>query len=105
MTAVESPTAEEVAAEFVATKTALIDVIATALGGQDFTIQALEEWAWQSPVPLPTDDESTRQRDARVGEIEVEIVEAIGKHLLAQAERVRECRREWLERGGESDGR
>jgi hypothetical protein len=81
-------TAEEVAQEFVATKLALLDVIGSVLGGDEFHIGGLTEWARESPVKLDDSDEAIGARMDRAWELHLSMMTAIGRHFLAEAARV-----------------
>jgi hypothetical protein len=84
-------TAEDVALELVATKVALRSLMSTVIGGQDFAVKALDEWVVASPVRLLMDDEFTERLSGRADEIEMQMLEGIGQHFLAQAWRLRKC--------------
>lgn len=84
---VSEATTEGVAREFVATKLALRELIASALGGQDFYIDGLDEWAQQSPVNLSYTEDQITEQSLRVDAIQHSMMRAIGEHFLAQANR------------------
>lgn len=81
-------TAEDVALELVATKLAIASFIEEATG-QDYTNLGQRDWAYETPVPLPGDDETTDRLTRRSEEIGVSIMESLGRYLVDRAAKLR----------------
>jgi hypothetical protein len=82
----------DVAVEFVATKLALRDLIWNVTG-TTVEVGNLDRWAFESPVAFPVDDVAFDERlYGRSEELGIEMMEAIAGFMLAEVERLRECR-------------
>lgn len=87
----------DVAVEFVATKVALASVLDSLHGTSPSNISgALRDWAYASPVPLPLDAdgylfeaEFGERFNARVAEIEADMLEAVAAFTANRAAHMR----------------
>lgn len=88
-----TPTAEDVAVEFVATKQALASIVALLTGD----VRELDRWASESPVefPLEPDGNGLWERqfadglNRRADELQLDILDSLGSWFTGEASRLR----------------